>query len=540
MKFVPFVRVVATTRLVGAIFLFGVVVWSAPTVGAVAAGAAGADQTLPAIAFDGTNYMVVWQDGRTGTYPDIYCARVSSSGVVLDPGGIAISTAEGYQGAPAIAFDGTNYLVVWQDFRSGLNYKIYGARVSKSGVVLDPGGIVICTVTGNQVAPAIAFDGTDYMVVWQDLRNVPSDIYGARVSKAGTVLDPDGIAVSTAVNPQSYPAIAFDGTNYLVAWNDERNSSHYDLYCARVSKSGVVLDPDGVAISKAAKRQGFPAIAFDGTNYMVVWQDDRSGFYDIYGSRVNTSGAVLDAGGIAVSTAASDQSYPAIAFDGTNYFAVWQDGRGGDYDIYGARASTSGVVLDPGGFTDLAFVSASVAVENDCVVLSWQMVVEVSSSSLVVKRADSPGGEFLTVAEPVSSESLLSFSCTDCSVLPGKTYWYQIVLADPSGQRVYGPIEVRVGSVPTAYRAYQSYPNPFNPACTIRYEIPRAGKITLIVFDLNGSIVRTLVDRWEEPGVHSEVWDGKRDDGTALASGVYFYRLEAGDFVGIRKMVLLQ
>ena len=554
---------------------------------------AATDQTFPAVAFGGTNYFVVWQDGRTGTYPDIYGARVTATGVLLEPGGLAVSTAVNSQGAPAIAFDGTNYIVVWQDLRNGVSYKIYAARVDVSGVVLDPGGIPVCTAAGNQIAPAVVFDGTDYIVVWQDLRSGASDIYAARVSKTGTVLDPEGIAVSTAVNLQGYPAIASNGTNSLVVWHDERNSSHYDLYGARVSNSGAVLDPGGIAISRVAKRQGFPAVAFDGTNYMVVWQDDRNGFYDIYGSRVSTSGVVLDAGGIAISTGANDQNYPALAFDGTNYMVVWQDyragfyydiygsrvgksgavldsagiavstaatnqlapaiafggadylevwqdGRTGSYDIYGARVSSSGVVLDPSGLTGLVFEAASAAVENGCVALAWRMCVDVPSTSLLIKRADSPGAEFQTLDIPVSQESQFSFSCTDCKVLPGRSYWYEIVLVSSSGEESYGPIEVHVETAPVAYKAYQSYPNPFNPICTIRYDLPSAGRVSLRVFDVTGSPVRTLVDGWREPGVYSEVWDGNGDDGSAVPSGVYFYSVKAGGFAATRKMLLLR
>jgi len=555
--------------------------------------AAATDQTFPALSFDGVNYMAVWQDGRTGTYPDIYGARITSSGILLDTLGIPISTEPYQQGTPAIAFDGANYMVVWQDMRNGSTHKIYGARVSTSGVVLDPAGILLSAASVNQVAPAIAFDGDNYMVVWQDLRNGPADIYCTRVNKNGTVLDPDGIAVSTAPNPQAYPAVAFDGTNYLVVWHDERNSSHYDLYGSRVSKSGVVLDPTGIGISALAKRQGFPAVAFDGTNYMVVWQDDRSGFYDIYGCRVSTSGAVLDPGGKAISTALSDQSYPAIAFDGMNYFVVWQDyrngyyydiygsrvsksagvldstgiaistaatsqmapaiafgginyftvwqdGRTGSYDVFGARVSSSGVVLDPGGLTDVVFASASAAIENGCVTISWRMETDVPLSHFLVSRADSRDGDFATLAALISEGSEHSYSCSDCTVLPGKDYWYEITLLGSSGNETSGPIEVHVTPAPGAYRVYQSYPNPFNPVCTIRYDIPKAGWVNLRILDAGGSLLRTLIDGWREPGEYSEVWDGRTDDGSVLPSGVYFYLIKCGHFAASRKMVLLR
>jgi hypothetical protein len=167
------------------------------------------------------------------------------------------------------------------------------------------------------------------------------------------------------------------------------------------------------------------------------------------------------------------------------------------------------------------------------------MGVEIPAASFMILRSESLDGEFLAVDVSIMRDSQLSFSGTDCSVVPGKTYWYRIVLVGPAGEESCGPIQVHVDAVPTAYRAYQSYPNPFNPLCTIRYDIARAGRLSLEVFNVDGSVVRTLVDAWREPGVYSEVWDGKGDDGTPLPSGVYFYRLESGDFVATRKMVLL-
>ena len=307
------------------------------------------DQGYPSIAFDGTNYLVVWQDYRNGSDYDIYGARVSTSGVVLDTAGIPISTAANDQEHPSIAFDGTNYLVVWEDYHSGCN--IYGARVNPSGVVLDPAGIPISTAPNDQKYPSVTFNGTNYLVVWEDRRNgyLNPDIYGTRISTSGVVLDTSGIPISTAVNSQRHPSIIWSGTNYFVVWQDYRNGS-FDIYGARIGTSGTVLDTAGLLISKATDKQEVPSVAFDGTNYLVVWEDYRHSQYsDIYGTRVTTSGVVLDTAGIPISTAANDQEHPSIAFDGTNYLVVWEDDRNGSYGIYATIIDTSGVVLDTGG-----------------------------------------------------------------------------------------------------------------------------------------------------------------------------------------------
>ena len=86
----------------------------------------------------------------------------------------------------------------------------------------------------------------------------------------------------------------------------------------------------------------------------------------------------------------------------------------------------------------------------------------------------------------------------------------------------------------------QNYPNPFNPVTTIRYEIKEATHVKLNVYDVAGRLVRTLVDETRKPDRYKAVWNGTNARGQNVATGVYFYRLEAGSFVSTKKMVLLK
>ncbi|MCB1184629.1 T9SS type A sorting domain-containing protein [bacterium] len=97
-----------------------------------------------------------------------------------------------------------------------------------------------------------------------------------------------------------------------------------------------------------------------------------------------------------------------------------------------------------------------------------------------------------------------------------------------------------VGDTPRAVVLDQNYPNPFNPSTTIRFDLPRGGDVKLAVYDARGRLVRRLVDGRLGAGPQAVLWDGTDEGGRDAASGVYLYRLEAGDIVQQRKMTLIK
>ncbi len=312
---------------------------------------------FPAAAFDGTDYLVVWVDSRS-PYDDIYGARVTPEGTVLDPSGIAVSTTAGaVQRSPVLAFDGENFLVAWTDYRSSSIYPdIYAARVSPEGAVLDPDGIAISTAAHEQRSPYLAFDGENYLVVWEDwcprppYPPVPPSIYGARVTPAGVVLDTAGFIISMGDYYQTHPAVAFDGDNFLVVWQWEDYMQIPTIHGARVTSEGNVLDTEEIGISEWVWMQWTPAVAFDGANFLVVWAEYHGGLsFGVFGTRLTPAGVVLDTTDIHIASAEYDQLYPAVVFEGESYLVAWHDLRSGlGYDLYRARVMPDGSVFDRG------------------------------------------------------------------------------------------------------------------------------------------------------------------------------------------------
>ena len=301
-------------------------------------------QSNPAVAYDGTNYLVVWQDTRNGTY-DIYGARVGAGGTILDTIPIAISTASNDQIKPQVTFGDLYYLVVWEDYRNDVyNFDVYGCRVNKIGNILDTSGIVIKDLQASYALdPAVSFDGTNYFITYSSYDIYFWDeIYGEFLSPSGQSVGWGVNIGGSTVGDDHRSRIAFDGTNYLVVWH----ALDKDILGSRVTPSGSNLDVTPIPICTATGNQTEPEVAFDGANYLVVWQDDRNGNMDIYGARVTPSGSVLDPEGFPICTQGSTQTNPAIAFDGTNYVVVWEDYRNGNADLYGAVLSPTGSVLD--------------------------------------------------------------------------------------------------------------------------------------------------------------------------------------------------
>jgi hypothetical protein len=101
--------------------------------------------------------------------------------------------------------------------------------------------------------------------------------------------------------------------------------------------------------------------------------------------------------------------------------------------------------------------------------------------------------------------------------------------------QVTGVKEQLVREIRTELELHQNYPNPFNPATTIEYVIPTASFVILRVFDVLGREVTTLVNGQKQPGVYTAVWEG-----TDIPSGLYFYKLTAGSFTSVKKMILLK
>ena len=143
----------------------------------------------------------------------------------------------------------------------------------------------------------------------------------------------------------------------------------------------------------------------------------------------------------------------------------------------------------------------------------------------------------------------VDYSLNDMAVENDVTYYYWLETIDSRGESYYyGPVSaipVSEGSGnetpnPLAFSLSPNYPNPFNASTSIEYSLPIKCHVELVIFSVAGRRIRTLVDAVQSAGYKSIHWNGRNDAGYAVASGIYFYRIEAGDFTDVRKMILLR
>jgi hypothetical protein len=104
----------------------------------------------------------------------------------------------------------------------------------------------------------------------------------------------------------------------------------------------------------------------------------------------------------------------------------------------------------------------------------------------------------------------------------------------------YGTETVQSEAIPATYALSQNYPNPFNPTTTIHYELAKEGHVEIVIYNMLGEVITTLVNGDQNAGYYDVTWNGQNDKRQTVASGVYLYKMRAGDFVGVQKMVLMK
>ncbi|MBK7859384.1 MAG: PKD domain-containing protein [Archangiaceae bacterium] len=285
------------------------------------------EQTAPRAAWSASgHYLTAWEDTRdAGLGSEVYGALLDSDGA-SDGGVLVLASAPGAQRRPAVATFPGGWLVTWSDAPSRT---IRGVKVDAAGAVGPLLDLTVAPTSGrSHVEPALtwASNVNAWWLVAAEVWDAGSQ--GKLVANRYTELDPNptAVAVGNTLGTPSHPAIDALGPVVLMAWSERG-----DIYAQRFSAAdGTPLDPFPTAVCTATGNQLSPAIAHSFTQFLVVWSDARAQLPGtaIYGARISPASGLVDRDGVQLTTGASFRRIePAVAFDGTDWLLVWQDHR---------------------------------------------------------------------------------------------------------------------------------------------------------------------------------------------------------------------
>ncbi len=219
-------------------------------------------------------------------------------------------------------------------------------------------------------------------------------------------------------------------------------------------------------------------------------------------------------------------------------------------DILSTPIEMTGVSLDSGIFSiqfeiiyDPLIISADSVIFNDSssAISDWKKEFNLTDGKISIALA---GTDFVLIDINIANLTFMISEVAisgDSSALRFENLYVNEGTPTASGQDgmikvlVVGITELLDTSIPQSPSLEQNFPNPFNPVTTIEFSVPRSGDVSLIIYNANGREIKRMVDGEMSAGKFTAVWNA-----TELASGIYFYRLQTGEFVRTRKMVLLK
>lgn len=251
--------------------------------------------------------------------------------------------------------------------------------------------------------------------------------------------------------------------------------------------------------------------------------------------------------------------------NGTRYYwvtadisasATNDDNINGTIDVSGDVSITGGTLNSSSSYGKLnAGSDVSLPVElssftatagDGQVTLHWTTQSEIDNVGFIVERSPEEEGQYVVLSSYRNNPDLQGqgnsviakeYCFIDSHIESGISYYYKLADVDMNGFKTYhGPISITPPNLPKEFKLHQNYPNPFNPSTTIEFDLPYASEVTLKILNILGEEVEIIVSEELNAGSYSYQWSRP----AGMASGVYLYRLQAGDFVETRKMVLFK
>ena len=527
--------------------------------------------------------VIIWQDTRFANLGyQIFFQFLNPDGTVaLETNGRSVTAQTGYdQSNPhaVVTPDGHIY-VIWEDNRHD-DPKIYMQLLSPTGERLwgETGQPLTDSSPINQTGPKLSYDSANdrLYVGWSNADQVgsgfPLHTWGQMFQNGQKMWGPDGVIISV-LEDDSLPneCLFFDVIDGYYVWQHFITGIYNQfVYVKRVNENGQAYPgwPDeGVAVSD---KDGFdiaqllPKIAKTDSGIFVMYKDNPSDEWvkRYFGQHFSADGERLwGPDGVELAYVGNEQDKAVLLTNGRQDFItfIWDENIDGGPDIHMQRYTLGGsphwgeygaaVVQKPGEQTTADIVSFI----NNGMLVAWADYPSLESD--IYYKYINPDGSFYSgnsEAGDVICDALKSQYDPKLAVLGSDAY---VLWADgrSSGKtEILGLYAQRLSNPtvanddpnlpsPMGFRLMQNHPNPFNPSTSISFEITDPSKnYSLDIYNIKGQLVKNLHQGKLASGRHTLIWNGEDSRGNSVASGVYFYRLDNGDKLQSRKMLLMK
>ena len=432
---------------------------------------------------------VVWYDKRDGNC-EIYYKRSTDGGISWGAD-LRLSNYPAYSWYPSLAVSGLYVHVAWWEAIDG-NYEIYYKRSTDGGISWGADTRLTYDSASSSL-PSISVSGSMVHVVWHDERNggiINSEIYYKRSTDAGISWGED-IRLTNAPYSSKNSTIYVCGSIVHVAWFDTRDGYTEEIYYKRSTDEGISWGTD----TRLTNNSGYsvnPNILASDSIVHIAWVDNSDYNKEIYYKR-SSDGGLSWGPNVRLTNSSGESGNPSLSMTDSIIHMVWYDNPDGFFKIYYKRSTDEG--------------------------LSWKPNIQLTTNNL--------GGS----SRPSMSISDTVIHIVWCDYRDGN--WEIYYKRNPNSNLV-GSMSSNL-NVPEEYFLLQNYPNPFNPSTTIRFDLNKSYNVKLIIFDIQGKEIATLVNEKLNPGIYKVDWNA-----SAYPSGVYFYKLTTNDYSDVKKMILIK
>jgi len=452
-------------------------------------------------AWDGTNFLLSVVNVVAGQH-NIELQLIAPGPALL---GSRISTGKIGNGT-MIAFDGTNYLMVWTDtfpFFAGGDTNgignIYGQFINTSGQLIGATINIVSDVNikFGQGRGSFLFNENDSTYFVTYLKGGPHQdyLYGQCISKSGVLF---GNPLKISDNYAREHAVSCDGTDYLVAWCDGSGPDEV-IYGQLVGGSGELVGNNFLIDGTSNKSDNPMSMDYDGNQYFLLFHDQSAdNGWNIIGRFISKAG-VVSANRIIICDSTQTPAGPTIAFDGTEHLITWMETKS-EIRVKARFFNKSGIPIND-EFIAFDTLDGKSAVGGVGVAKETFLLGAIRMDSLA----------------------------QDCDIY--------IRIIDP----LTGIEKIESDQIPAGFTLYQNYPNPFNPSTKLRYALQSESRVSITIYNLLGQEMIQLLNKIEKPGIHELTYNAIN-----LSSGIYYYRMVATSKDGrntistTKKLILLK